>query len=202
MICSKCKKITDERCFATFRTKNGEIRRRGICNDCRGLYAKENFDTLKEWRKNYNQKNRSRKQQRDYDLKKKSKATIDKIKAESMCSDCGKQFHPVAMDFDHVHGKNRSIAGMVSGGYKLDLILEEIKLCEIVCACCHRIRTHIRKQNHAPIINKKDNSEKIKLAIIMRDLGFYHREIGEILGVAFQTVSEYIIAHKENQNNP
>lgn len=79
------------------------------------------------------------------------KAVIDAIKAKTPCRDCKRRFPPVAMDFDHRFGKNRSIANMVSGAYRIDLILEEIKLCDLVCACCHRIRTAARKQNFAPV---------------------------------------------------
>jgi len=78
-----------------------------------------------------------------------SKNVIDKIKSDAKCADCKMNFPSVAMDFDHVNGKNKNIACMVSQGYKLDLILEEIKLCEIVCACCHRVRTQERKQNRS-----------------------------------------------------
>ncbi len=54
------------------------------------------------------------------------------------------------MDFDHLGAKTKSVAMMVAQSYKLELILEEIKKCEVVCACCHRIRTERRKQNFAP----------------------------------------------------
>lgn len=149
MICKKCGKVTDDRCFGTYKARNGEMRRRGVCKDCRGQYCIENFEARQAWRKTYNAKNRSVKRQRDFDRRQSTKAVIDKIKAETPCADCKRFFPPVAMDFDHVHGKNRGIAGMVSAAYKLELILEEIKLCDIVCACCHRVRTAKRKENHS-----------------------------------------------------
>lgn len=150
MKCSKCKKEVKTESFATFRTRKGEIRRRGICKECRGNYAIKNFNKLKKWRENYNKNNRSRKRQRDFDRRVSIKAVVDAIKSETPCNDCHRKFPAVAMDFDHCKGKNRGIASMVSGAYKIDLILEEIKLCELVCACCHRVRTALRKQNHAP----------------------------------------------------
>lgn len=64
------------------------------------------------------------------------------------CMDCGRTFPPVCMDLDHVRGgKISNIASMVSSGYKLDLIKAEVAKCEVVCACCHRLRTTARKEN-------------------------------------------------------
>lgn len=55
------------------------------------------------------------------------------------------------MDFDHANGgKSGNVARMVSCGYKLELIKEEIAKCELVCSNCHRLRTHVRGENHAP----------------------------------------------------
>lgn len=150
MICSKCKKHTPKHGFAIFRHRDGRIGRRGICKDCRGKYAIDNFEKLKKWRKNYNKKNRSQKRINDGKRRSEIRVIINEIKTKAKCADCGKRFPAVAMDFDHIKGKNNAIGNLVSGAYKLELILEEIKLCEIVCACCHRVRTHKRKQNHAP----------------------------------------------------
>ena len=156
MRCTKCNKHTAKGAFATYRNPRGELCRRGICKECRGKYAKENFERLAEWRKNYNSENKSEKRQKDAKRRMLIKSLIDKIKTEASCADCRGKFPAVAMDFDHTAGKNKSIARMVSGAYQLELIMEEIALCEIVCACCHRIRTSKRKQNHAP--KKSENN--------------------------------------------
>lgn len=152
MKCSKCLRQTKTEAFATFRTRSGEVRRRGICKECRGKYALENFSRLQVWRKNYNIKNRSYKRERDQRRRMYLKTMIDQIKAETPCADCGIKFPPVAMDFDHCKGlgKNKNVSGFVSGAYNLNLVLREIEMCEVVCACCHRIRTAARKENHAP----------------------------------------------------
>ena len=70
-------------------------------------YAKENFDKLKEYRKNYNVKNRSEKRERDYQRRQEIKKVIDAIKTTTPCKDCGNYFDPVCMDFDHIKGKNQ-----------------------------------------------------------------------------------------------
>lgn len=62
------------------------------------------------------------------------------------CKDCGGRFPSCAMDFDHLEkgSKEHSIAQMVQYGYALETVLAEIAKCEIVCANCHRVRTHKR----------------------------------------------------------
>lgn len=64
------------------------------------------------------------------------------------CADCKQSFPPIAMDFDHLEQftKDDCIAHMIYKGRNLDLILAEIKKCEVVCAVCHRIRTYNRLQ--------------------------------------------------------
>lgn len=65
---------------------------------------------------------------------------IYKVKA---CLDCGLQFSPVVMDFDHVHGeKILPIADMREKAWSQ--VLLELQKCELVCACCHRVRTRNR----------------------------------------------------------
>lgn len=158
MKCSQCRKITEERMFATYRDKNGISRRRGICKECRGSYALTNFEELKAWRKNYNQNNKTLKRQKDTARRALIRAIVDKIKTTTPCADCGGYFPAVAMDFDHLGPKIKSVSSFVSGAYKIDLILQEIEKCEVVCACCHRVRTHTKKHNHAPTKNQRNPS--------------------------------------------
>jgi hypothetical protein len=74
-----------------------------------------------------------------------NKVFIDESKALP-CTDCGKTFPPVCMDFDHVRGeKLNDISQMTSN--RIDLIREEIDKTEVVCACCHRTRTSKRGYN-------------------------------------------------------
>jgi hypothetical protein len=50
----------------------------------------------------------------------------------------------VVLEFDHVAGKLRDIARLISDGVPLGRIDEEIERCEIVCVNCHRRRTAMR----------------------------------------------------------
>lgn len=67
------------------------------------------------------------------------------------CADCGQRWPPEAMDFDHVRGKKLAdLSRMSKTRYSVSKILEEIAKCEVVCACCHRIRTNRRRLSQSP----------------------------------------------------
>jgi hypothetical protein len=62
------------------------------------------------------------------------------------CPDCGSDFPPFLMDFDHVRGtKVAIVAKLRSDKASLAKIEAEIARCEVVCAHCHRVRTRRRK---------------------------------------------------------
>ena len=65
---------------------------------------------------------------------------------EAPCTDCGQEFHPEAMDFDHVRGdKWKNISKIDRASEKK--IREELAKCDLVCANCHRIRTATRRRS-------------------------------------------------------
>ena len=69
---------------------------------------------------------------------------LSEIKENTPCEDC-KHFYPAfVMEFDHVRGDKKFDigSGMASG---IHIIMKEVAKCDIVCANCHRIRTHKRK---------------------------------------------------------
>ena len=62
------------------------------------------------------------------------------------CADCGGEFPPYVMDFDHVNeNKLDDICGMRMRTVSREAIRAEIEKCEVVCANCHRARTHRRR---------------------------------------------------------
>lgn len=69
---------------------------------------------------------------------------IQAYKASIRCYDCGGTFPHYVMEFDHCRGdKTSTVSGLVSH-CTLTKILKEIGKCDVVCANCHRIRTHKR----------------------------------------------------------
>ena len=90
------------------------------------------------------------------ELAKNIRAYIIDIKSKTPCKDCGKIFHPVAMDFDHVRGNKKFQIGS-SNLSSWKGVLDEISKCEIVCSNCHRVRTFTRRINNtAPSENQDD----------------------------------------------
>lgn len=71
---------------------------------------------------------------------------ITAMKVNRPCVDCGGSFPPYVMDFDHVRGeKLGNIGDMINRAMNFDRILAEIAKCDLVCANCHRIRSHHRR---------------------------------------------------------
>lgn len=71
---------------------------------------------------------------------------IESLKQGS-CEDCGQTFMTCAMDFDHVRGEKRyNIGYLVGAGASMKILDVEIMKCDLVCACCHRIRTWKRRR--------------------------------------------------------
>lgn len=66
---------------------------------------------------------------------------INSYKLEKGCADCGYRKEAVALDFDHVDGEKEL---NVCFSKSIAQAKKEIAKCEVVCACCHRIRTITR----------------------------------------------------------
>lgn len=66
------------------------------------------------------------------------------LKARTPCADCGRHYPPYVMDFDHVCGEQKydNLADMAKDGVSLKRLMDEVAKCDIVCANCHRERTH------------------------------------------------------------
>ena len=71
------------------------------------------------------------------------------LKENNPCTDCGKFYPYYVTDYDHVRGtKNKDISDL--WGASRETLLEEISKCDLVCANCHRQRTHVTRK-HVPV---------------------------------------------------
>ena len=132
--CARCKqqKLDDE--FAWRNRAKGT--RQNYCRPCRKEIDQE------YWQKHKDRigpvKNRRRKRWNAdrvewiYEYKKKP------------CTDCGVQYDPWVMDFDHLRDKKFDVSTAAQNLSK-EVVLAEIEKCEVVCANCHRQRTHKRR---------------------------------------------------------
>lgn len=71
------------------------------------------------------------------------KKKLAELKESVGCTDCGISNH-IVLDFDHIRDKKYNVSRMIHDGFSWKAILKEIEKCEVVCANCHRIRTHSR----------------------------------------------------------
>lgn len=71
------------------------------------------------------------------------KCQIVNLAKATPCLDCGIQYPPYIMDFDHVRGKKLMNVGEMKNRSE-SMLRDEIAKCEVVCANCHREREHKR----------------------------------------------------------
>jgi hypothetical protein len=128
--CTKCELTKDISQFQPIQ-RRGKTYYLGMCRECSGKY------------------------QRNYKKTSESGATVEQKRQvvqqakDVPCMDCGNRFPPECMDFDHVRGVKRAgIAKMVVIPYSMQSLREEMAKCDVVCACCHRIRTNADKDLH------------------------------------------------------
>lgn len=110
--------------------------------------AYRNKEHQKEYAKNWYEKNKDRIIKKSVSNNKKrmliNREYINNLKKRP-CVDCGKNFHPAAMDFDHIGtDKHFNIARILNASYGLKTIIKEIEKCELVCSNCHRVRSYNR----------------------------------------------------------
>jgi hypothetical protein len=61
------------------------------------------------------------------------------------CKDCKNNYPPVAMDFDHLFNKICGVSKIIKSNISITKLKSEISKCDLICANCHRIRTHSRQ---------------------------------------------------------
>lgn len=99
----------------------------------------------REYRRNHYRDNKDYYLRREAARKQRIKQMVRDAKARP-CADCGIQYASWQMDFDHVKGtKSFGLSVRLTGNHSYRKILAEIAKCEVVCANCHRNRTHFRQ---------------------------------------------------------
>lgn len=67
------------------------------------------------------------------------------LKDMQPCADCGVRYPYYVMQWDHLGGKEFTIAQAFNRQWSRARIEAEIAKCELVCANCHCLRTHERR---------------------------------------------------------
>lgn len=126
--CSKCKEVKSIEEFSI--RKNNRLQPH--CKKCQCEYGKVHYE-----------RNKTIYLERNKRYEKDIRAQIDNLKSVP-CADCKQIFPPICMDFDHISGEKSGNVSQLVFSNSLKKILAEIEKCEVVCACCHRIRTKSR----------------------------------------------------------
>jgi hypothetical protein len=125
----------EERPLDNFTMKT-KTRRQSQCRECQKVYRRKHY--LKNKTKYLAKANKWRKS---------SRAKLAKLKTNQPCADCKKIYPPYVMDYHHRNNTKKEICiGHQVANIGWGRILEEIKKCDLICANCHRIRTHKKSE--------------------------------------------------------
>lgn len=130
--CIKCSENKEEIDFSI-----GHKKRSNVCYPCKRKYNVCYYATHRKKTKERIYK--GVKQRRQLNIIKKRQYL-----QEHPCVSCGENNH-IVLEFDHLRDKYKNIGDMI-GSYSWLNIKKEIDKCQVLCANCHRIVTHERRQ--------------------------------------------------------
>lgn len=127
-----CRKRKDVKFFYV---KNRE--RKTYTSYCRPCWSKRHRKYYRSNHKYFMEKNKRQKER--------LRAVLRKLK-DRPCADCGGRFPYCAMDFDHrERTKKLGVIAQMAWTGQMAKVIRETEKCDVVCANCHRIRTHRRR---------------------------------------------------------
>lgn len=69
------------------------------------------------------------------------RALLQQLK-DKPCADCGVQYHPAIMQFDHRDpSQKKHLLSKLASSNRVEAMISEAQKCDVVCANCHIIRT-------------------------------------------------------------
>ncbi len=141
-ICSKCAEPKDETAFAL---EAG--RRRADCKECRKAYLRGYYANNVSYFETYRKTNAAVISNKSVACAQRSRheryAAIQALKSNP-CIACGESFPWHVMDFDHRDPSTKvdQVSTMVKTYVPWSRVLDEIAKCDLLCACCHRLKTY------------------------------------------------------------
>lgn len=108
------------------------------------VYYDKNKEAVLFQQKKYYADNKSKRLNRQRTNIQKVRVKLAEYKECRPCTDCGNYYLACVMDFDHLDPKQKilGVSTAASRGWGWVRLLTEIDKCELVCANCHRVRTH------------------------------------------------------------
>lgn len=101
-----------------------------------------NIEKQRQFGRNHYQNNKQYYLDRNNAVREEKRQYLRKLR-ESPCTDCGNTYPWYVMEFDHVTKKEFNIGVAINKGWAK--LREELAKCEVVCANCHKVRTHLRR---------------------------------------------------------
>ena len=137
-VCRKCKTKKPLSDFTFQKKKSGNRRPRSWCRKCTYEYRRQYYSANNEQRTKLKLANKQHKAALS--------AYLMEVK-KNPCADCGRSFPFYAMDFDHRDPSQKitDVGTMRRNGVTMEVLKAEVAKCDLVCAVCHRIRTHRKK---------------------------------------------------------
>jgi len=123
------------------------------CKDCCWEIDQQNRDRI-------NERNRRRRQREPERVRAAGRSNQARFRAwlnapkDRPCADCGRQYPPYVMDFDHRDRTQKRFSVGRGWEHSIQALLAEIAKCELVCANCHRERTFSRKDHGRPRLSE------------------------------------------------
>jgi len=154
LICTKCEQEKEDTEFHN--RKNRPKGKSSRCKNCSSRRWKKYRENNKErlssnfhtWKSKPENMERLKElwAQRDKSREKRLREILNTLK-DAPCQDCEIEYPPYVLDFDHRPGETKLFnVGYLSKAGSVKRLLEEIEKCDLVCANCHRVRTHNRKK--------------------------------------------------------
>lgn len=118
----------DKKCCAC-KVKTRAYKTAGYCRDClRLIQKKHNQKRLEDFRE------------------------LMDLAKDNPCKDCGVKYPTFVMEFDHLPEFEKKFNVSCGAFQKPEALRDEMLKCELVCANCHKFRTHKRRngKNYNP----------------------------------------------------
>lgn len=144
--CIKCGRELPPESFSFNDKTSGE--RKTTCKECVRAYSRKHYLANRD-------EYIDRAKQKNPGLRAQRRALLAELKAKP-CTDCGRTFPAYCMEFDHVNGRTitgrgspEAISTMITSLRSMASLEAELAKTELVCLCCHRIRTITRLEAKA-----------------------------------------------------
>lgn len=131
--CSLCK---TEKPLGDFARKNQKFTSR--CKTCNNEY-------FKKWYKSNQKTQITRVKENAKSRRDIAKQYVKNYLETHPCVMCGNS-DILVLEFDHLRDKTQTISSMIQESKSLDVIKAEINKCQVLCANCHKVKTH-KEQN-------------------------------------------------------